>query len=43
MLKWLYNKLLMKRNKERHMVMKLEHEKAALQRKISEMKSDRWN
>lgn len=43
MLKWLYNKLLMKRNKERHQVMKLEHEKAALQRKIAEMKADREN
>lgn len=38
MMKWLYNKLLMKRNKERHKVLKLQHEKAALQRRINQLK-----
>jgi len=42
-LKWIYEKLLMKRNRERHKVMKLEHEKAALQRKINQLKDSQKN
>lgn len=38
MLNWIYKLLLMKRDKERHKVLKLQHEKAALQRRINQLK-----
>lgn len=40
MLQWIYDKLIQKRNKERHEVMKLEWKKAELERKIAIAKKE---
>lgn len=42
-LKWIYNKLIQKRDKERHNVIKLEWQRAELERKIANAKRDRQN
>ncbi len=38
MFKWIYDKLIQKRNEERHNVMKLEWKKAELEKRIAEAK-----
>lgn len=38
---WIYNKLIQKRDKERHNVIKLEWQKAELERKIANAKRER--
>ena len=40
-LQWIYEKLLQKRDKERHNVIKLEWQKAELERKIAMKKRER--
>ena len=42
-LKWIYNKLIQKRDKERHNVIKLEWQRAELERKIANAKRERQN
>lgn len=42
-LKWIYNKLIQKRDKERHNVIKLEWQRAELERKIANAKRCRQN
>lgn len=42
-LNWIYNKLIQKRDQERHNVMKLEWQKAELERKIANAKRERQN
>ena len=41
MFQWIYNKLVVKRNKERHNVIKLEWQRAELERKIANAKRER--
>lgn len=40
-LNWIYNKLIQKRDKERHNVIKLEWQRAELERKIANAKMER--
>ena len=42
-LDWIYNKLIQKRDKERHNVIKLEWQRAELERKIANAKRCRQN
>lgn len=42
-LNWIYKKLTQKRDKERHNVIKLEWQKAELERKIANAKRERQN
>ena len=42
-LNWIYNKLIQKRDKERHNVIKLEWQRAELERKIANAKRERQN
>lgn len=43
MLRWIYNQLVVRRNKERHKVLQLQWQKALLEQKIEQAKREHHN